>query len=99
MAQLQYSKYFLYECNKLMTRSIMSEKINKKLIQELRELTGLGLTDCKNALEESHGNVQQSIELLRKKGAAVANKRSGKATAEGIVQAYIHPGNQIGVLV
>lgn len=77
----------------------MSEKVNKKVIQELRELTGLGLTDCKNALEESHGDVQKALEILRKKGAAVAGKRSGKATAEGIVEAYIHPGSQIGVLI
>lgn len=77
----------------------MSEKVNKKLLQELRDLTGLGMTDCKNALEESHGSIELAIEILRKKGAAVANKRSGKATSEGIVQAYVHSGDQIGVLV
>lgn len=74
-------------------------KIDIALIQQLRERTGLGMMDCKKALEETDGNLEQAIDLLRKKGALVAAKRAEKATAEGIVQAYIHPGNQIGVLV
>src|SRR5438105_3355637 len=74
-------------------------KIDKNLIQELRDRTGLGIMDCKKALEETGGNVEQAVELLRKKGAAVAAKRAGRATAEGIVHAYIHPGDRIGVLV
>jgi elongation factor Ts len=74
-------------------------KIDKNLIQELRDRTGLGMMDCKKALEETGGNVEQAVELLRKKGAAVAAKRAGRATAEGIVHAYIHPGDRIGVLV
>ena len=74
-------------------------KVDIKLIQELRDRTGLGLMDCRKALEEAGGNIDKAIELLRKKGAAVAAKRSGKETAQGIVHAYIHPGNQLGVLV
>lgn len=74
-------------------------KIDVKLIQELRDHTGLGMLDCRNALEETSGDVEKAIELLRKKGAAVAAKRSGKETAQGIVHAYIHPGDQVGVLV
>lgn len=74
-------------------------KIEMKLIQELRDRTGLGMMDCKKALQESGGDVQKAVELLRKKGAAVAAKRSGRDTGEGIVHAYIHPGSRVGVLV
>lgn len=74
-------------------------KIDIALIQQLRERTGLGMMDCKKALEETNGDIEKAIELLRKKGAAVAAKRSDKDTAEGIVHAYIHPGAQVGVLV
>lgn len=74
-------------------------KIDIKLIQELRNRTGLGMMDCRKALEETGGDVEQAVEILRKKGAAVAAKRSGYETAQGVVHAYIHPGSQIGVLV
>lgn len=74
-------------------------KIDIALIQQLRERTGLGMMDCKKALEESNGDIEKAIELLRKKGAAVAAKRSDKTTAEGLIHAYIHPGSQIGVLI
>lgn len=74
-------------------------KIDIALIQQLRERTGLGMMDCKKALEETNGDIEKAIEILRKKGAAVAAKRSDKDTAEGIVHAYIHPGSQVGVLV
>lgn len=74
-------------------------KIDVKLIQALRDRTGLGMLDCRNALEETGGDVEKAVESLRKKGAAVALKRSGKETAQGIVYAYIHPGDQVGVLV
>lgn len=70
-----------------------------ELIQQLRESTGLGMMDCKKALEEAGGDIDKAIELLRKKGAAVAAKRSGRATTEGLVHAYIHPGSKIGVMV
>ena len=73
--------------------------IDKALIQELREITGLGMMDCKKALEETGGNIEASVELLRKKGALVAAKRGARATAEGIVHAYIHPGDRVGVMV
>lgn len=73
--------------------------IDKKLIQRLREITGLGMMDCKKALEETNGDLEKAVEILRKKGAAVAAKRSDKETAEGVIYAYIHPGNKMGVLV
>lgn len=74
-------------------------KIEMNLIQTLRDRTGLGMMDCKKALEETDGDVEKAIELLRKKGAAVALKRADKMTSEGLVHAYIHPGARIGVLI
>ncbi len=74
-------------------------KIDKDLVQRLRDITGLGLMDCKKALEDTDGDIEKSIDLLRKKGAAVATKRSDKITAQGLIHAYIHPGSQIGVLI
>ncbi len=74
-------------------------KIDMSLIQRLREITGLGMMDCKKALEETNGDIEKAVELLRKKGAAVALKRADKSTAEGLIAAYIHPGSQIGVMV
>ncbi|MBM18322.1 MAG: translation elongation factor Ts [Epsilonproteobacteria bacterium] len=74
-------------------------KVSLKDIQTLRTMTGLGMLDCKKALEESEGNVEKAVEILRKRGVALAGKRAGKETAEGIVYAYIHPGDQTGVLV
>lgn len=74
-------------------------KITKELLQELRDHTGLGLMDCRKALEETAGDFEQALELLRKKGAAVAAKRADKDTGEGIVKAYIHPGDRLGVLL
>lgn len=74
-------------------------KIDMSLIQRLRDITGLGMMDCKKALEETGGDIEKAVEILRKKGAAVAAKRSDKSTAEGIVHAYIHPGSRVGVLV
>ena len=73
--------------------------IDKKMIQKLRTITGLGMMDCKKALENTDGNLEKAIEILRKKGAAVAAKRSDKETSEGVVHAYIHPGSKLGVLV
>lgn len=74
-------------------------KIDKELLQELRDHTGLGLMDCRKALEESGGDFQQALDSLRKKGAAVAAKRSDKETGEGLIKSYIHPGDRIGVLL
>jgi elongation factor Ts len=74
-------------------------KVSMDLIQELRNKTGLGMMDCKKALVAADGNIEKAVEELRKKGAAVAQKRAGKDTAEGIVYSYIHPGSQLGVLI
>jgi elongation factor Ts len=73
--------------------------VDIKLIQELRNITGLGMMDCRKALDEANGDVEKAVELLRKKGASVAAKRADKSTTEGFVTSYIHPGDRIGVLV
>src|SRR5690554_5040854 len=57
------------------------------------------MMDCKNALIEANGDMEKAVEILRKKGAAVAAKRGERTAAEGIVQTYIHPGNRLGVLL
>ncbi len=74
-------------------------KISLELIQQLRERTGMGMMDVKKALEQTEGDMDKAVEILRKKGADVAAKRAGNATSEGIVHAYIHPGARIGVLI
>ena len=74
-------------------------EISAGAIKELRQRTGVGVMDCKKALEECAGNIDEAIDLLRKKGLAKAAKRVGRATTEGLISAYIHPGAKIGVLV
>lgn len=74
-------------------------KIDIDLIQKLRDRTGVGMMDCKRALQETDGDIEKAVELLRKKGAAIAEKRAGNVTAEGLVHAYIHPGARIGVMI
>jgi elongation factor Ts len=74
-------------------------EITLELIQELRQKTGIGMMDCKKALIETGGNLEKALELLRKKGADVAAKRSSNVTKHGLIHAYIHPGATIGVMV
>jgi len=74
-------------------------KIDMELIQKLREITGLGMMDCKKALEEANGDLEKALDLLRKKGAVAAAKRADKETAQGLVHAYIHPGSRLGVMI
>ncbi len=74
-------------------------EITAQLVKELREKTGAGMMDCKKALKENEGNVDKSIEWLRQKGIASADKKSGRTAAEGLVHSYIHFGGRIGVLV
>lgn len=76
----------------------MSE-ISAAMVKQLREKSGAGIMDCKNALAECDGDIEKAIEFLRKKGLATAQKRAGRATKEGAIQAYIHMGGKIGVLV
>ena len=68
-------------------------------VKALRERTGAGMMDCKVALQEAEGDLEQAIEILRVKGQAQAAKRGGRVASEGVVQSYIHPPGRIGVLV
>lgn len=68
-------------------------------VQKLREMSQAGMMDCKRALIECEGNMEKAAQLLREKGLARAEKRSGRATSEGMVESYIHMGGRIGVLV
>lgn len=68
-------------------------------IKSLREKTGAGMIDCKNALTEANGDEKVAMDILRKKGMATADKKSGRVTAEGAVGSYIHMGGKVGVLV
>ena len=74
-------------------------EITAQMVKELRERTGAGMMDCKNALAECQGNLDAAVEALRKKGLAAAAKKAGRVTAEGAVGSYIHAGGKIGVLV
>jgi len=74
-------------------------KINAAMVKQLREKTGAGIMDCKEALQTSEGDIEKSIAFLRKKGLATAAKRAGRAMTEGLVYAYIHTGGKLGVLV
>ncbi len=69
------------------------------MVRDLREKTNAGMMDCKKALQETGGDMEKAVDLLRKKGLATAMKRAGKAASEGLIHAYIHAGGRIGVLV
>ncbi len=73
--------------------------ITAGMVKTLREKTGAGVMDCKKALEESGGDVEKAVEFLRRKGLAQAAQKAGRVAAEGLVEAYIHPGGKIGVLI
>lgn len=68
-------------------------------VQKLREMTGAGMMDCKKALTESGGDFDKAVDYLRTKGLQSVDKKAGRATEQGIIQAYIHPGSRLGVLV
>jgi elongation factor Ts len=74
-------------------------EVPAKLVKELRERTGVGMMECKKALAETGGDIEKAIVLLRERGLAAAAKRAGRVAAEGMIAAYIHPGNRVGVLV
>ena len=73
--------------------------IEAKVVKELRDKTGAGMMDCKNALKESNGDIQNAIDFLRKAGVAKAEKKGSRDTKEGIVYSYIHAGGRLGVLI
>ena len=73
--------------------------INAQQVKELRQKTGAGMMDCKNALIETNGDIEQATVFLRKKGLATAQKKAGRVAAEGMIGHYVHGGGTIGVLV
>lgn len=73
--------------------------ITAEMVKTLRERTGAGMMDCKKALVETNGDIDKAIDFLREKGLAAASKKAGRAATEGAVEAYIHAGGRIGVLV
>ncbi len=73
--------------------------ISARLVKELREKTGVGFMECKKALREANGDVEQAEVILRKRGIQVARQKAGRAAKEGIVATYIHPGSKLGAMV
>ena len=73
--------------------------ITSQMVKELRDKTNAGMMDCKKALSETAGDMEKAVDLLRQKGLAVAAKRAGRETKEGVVESYIHAGGKLGVMV
>lgn len=73
--------------------------VSAAMVKELREITGAGMMDCKKALVETNGDMEKAVDFLREKGLAAAAKKAGRVAAEGVVEAYIHGGGRIGVMV
>jgi elongation factor Ts len=73
--------------------------ISAEMVKQLREKTGAGIMDCKEALKTCDGDVDKAVDFLRKKGLATAQKRAGRKMSEGTIQSYIHMGGKIGVMV
>jgi elongation factor Ts len=74
-------------------------EITAQLVKQLRDRTGAGMLECKRALEESKGDLAEAEVILRKRGIAAATKKASRATRQGVIGSYIHPGAQLGVLV
>jgi elongation factor Ts len=74
-------------------------EIPASLVKQLRDATGAGMMECKAALQEANGNIEEATLILRKRGLASAAKKSGRSTSEGLIGSYIHMGGKIGVLV
>ncbi len=73
--------------------------ITSQMVKELRDKTNAGMMDCKKALTETSGDMEKAVDLLRQKGLAVAAKRAGRETKEGVVDCYIHAGGKLGVMI
>jgi elongation factor Ts len=73
--------------------------ITSQMVKDLRDKTGAGMMDCKKALSQNDGDMEKAIDFLRQKGLAVAAKRAGRATSEGVIESYIHAGGKLGVMV
>jgi elongation factor Ts len=75
------------------------KNVSAQLVKDLRDRTGAGFSACRDALVEANGDIEQAINVLRKKGQAAAQKKAQRATSEGLVSSYIHAGGKIGVLL
>lgn len=75
------------------------KNVSAQLVKDLRDRTGAGFSACREALMEANGDIEQAINVLRKKGQAAAQKKAQRATSEGLVSSYIHAGGKIGVLL
>jgi elongation factor Ts len=73
--------------------------ITSKMVKDLRDKTQAGMMDCKKALEQTGGDMEKAVDFLRQKGLAVAAKRAGRATSEGVIETYIHAGGKLGVMI
>jgi len=73
--------------------------INMDDIKKLRQKTSAGILDCKQALNEADGDIEMAVQVLRKKGVEMASRKSARVTEQGLIDAYIHPGNKVGVLI
>ena len=73
-------------------------EISAEMVKSLRQQSGAGIMECKNALKETCGDIEEAVTFLRKKGLAKAEKKAGRETGDGMVCSYIHPGNKIGGL-
>lgn len=74
-------------------------KITSQMVKELRDKTNAGMMDCKRALEQTEGDLEKAVDLLRQKGLAVAAKRAERATSEGTIECYVHAGGKLAVMV
>ena len=77
----------------------MGQVISIEVIKELRARTSAGISDCKNALNKTQGNIEEAIEILKQRGRVIAEKKSGRLAQEGLVESYIHHSSHIGVLL
>ena len=77
----------------------MSSTISAELVKRLRDQTNAGMMDCKKALQEAEGDFEKAVDVLRKKGAATAQKKSSREAKDGVIASYIHLGGKVGVLI
>ena len=74
-------------------------EITAAMVRQLRDSTGIGMMDCKKALQESDGDMEKAVDFLRKQGMSAVEKRAGRDANEGVIASYIHPGSRLGVLL
>jgi len=84
---------------KIMNNNKEGKSVNLELIKIVREKTGVSLMECKLALEEAKGDIEEALAILKKRGIAIAQKKAARVTKEGIIGSYIHTGSKLGVLV